>query len=289
MTPKLPCNFLSPTLPRGFSRKRPPAPFASHGRMLVYICVFIGVPGVSSSGSDQRVVSGVVAGRHPRPYVLLNYHIKMPPPTATTSFASFLKPSGSWLSKLGLPRRRLTPRGSPSSSFLQPTVASGASSGGRRAGGFSEVFRRFDADGDGKVSGAELLAFLKSVGEDVSPEDVERVVRDLDSDGDGLMDYGDFVRLMGRGRGGSTSDRGQEHVEQEEDDEDDQDLRAAFEMFVAEKGAGCITPAGLRRALGRLGEKTSQEECSAMIRAFDADGNGVLDYQEFYRMMTTTS
>lgn len=69
------------------------------------------------------------------------------------------------------------------------------------------------------------------------------------------------------------------------EDEIDDDLRRAFEMFEAEKGCGCITPRGLQKMLSRLGEVRSDEDCVAMIRVFDLDGNGVLDFHEFLQMM----
>lgn len=141
---------------------------------------------------------------------------------------------------------------------------------GRAADDFREAFRLFDADGDGKISGEELRSYFAWAGEDVAAEEADRVIRDFDSDGDGLMDYGDFLRL----------------VLEKSDGGDDEDLRRAFEMFEAEKGAGCITATGLQRVLSRLGDAPSHEECTAMIRAHDLDGNGVLDYHEFHRMMT---
>ncbi|PPR97521.1 hypothetical protein GOBAR_AA23147 [Gossypium barbadense] len=59
----------------------------------------------------------------------------------------------------------------------------------------------------------------------------------------------------------------------------------AFEMFELEKGSGCITPKGLQRMLNRLGDAKSYDECVAMIRVYDIDGNGVLDFHEFHQMM----
>uniref|UniRef100_A0A6V7QYD7 EF-hand domain-containing protein n=1 Tax=Ananas comosus var. bracteatus TaxID=296719 RepID=A0A6V7QYD7_ANACO len=109
----------------------------------------------------------------------------------------------------------------------------------------------------------------------VAADEAERVVADLDSDGDGLMDYGDFVRLMERDNGGNEEGGGDE----------DEDLRRAFEMFEIEKGSGCITAKGLQQVLGRLGDVRSSEECEAMIRAYDLDGDGVVDYHEFQLMM----
>ncbi|CAA7405236.1 unnamed protein product [Spirodela intermedia] len=179
---------------------------------------------------------------------------------AATSFPRPLK----WLSRLSLPRRRHL---NPSPTVTSPVNGITAAVGCGGNCGFSEAFRRFDANGDGKISGEELLSFLLSAGEDVGVKDVEKLVGEFDSDGDGFIDYVDFVRLV--------SDGG----------EVDGDLRAVFEMFIAEKGGGFITPKGLRRVLRRLGETASHEECAAMIRAFDGDGDGVLNYDEFCKMM----
>ncbi|EXB77868.1 putative calcium-binding protein CML41 [Morus notabilis] len=129
-----------------------------------------------------------------------------------------------------------------------------------------QVFRRFDQNDDGKISAFELRAYFGSVGEYMSHEQAKGVINDFDSDGDDLIDFQDFLKLMKR------------------DDHDHQDLKNAFEMFELEKG--CITPRSLQRMLGKLGDAKSYDECVAMIQVFDTDGNGVLDFNEFHQMMT---
>ncbi|CAL1396253.1 unnamed protein product [Linum trigynum] len=134
------------------------------------------------------------------------------------------------------------------------------------------VFRHFDRDGDGRISGEELgMYFASTTGEAMSREDAERVIGEFDGDGDGTLGYGDFVRMVDGGGGDGK--------------EFDGDLRRAFEMFEEDKGEGCITPRGLQRMLVRLGDRKSLDECTAMIRPFDLDGDGVLDFPEFQRMM----
>ena len=54
-------------------------------------------------------------------------------------------------------------------------------------------------------------------------------------------------------------------------------------MFELEKGV--ITPRSLQRMLHRLGDTKSYNECVTMIQVFDTDGNGVVDFNEFHRMM----
>lgn len=134
---------------------------------------------------------------------------------------------------------------------------------------YLEAFRRFDRNGDGKISSDELSAYFVHLGEPLSSDQARRVVAQFDSDGDCLLGLKDFVRL----------------VEQDNGEVGD-DIRRAFEMYEAENGLGCITPESLQRMLGRLGDWRSHEECVGMIRAFDLDGNGVLDLHEFRLMMT---
>ncbi|KAI9113239.1 hypothetical protein K1719_015764 [Acacia pycnantha] len=136
------------------------------------------------------------------------------------------------------------------------------------------VFDHFDVDKDGKISCEELMQYLASAGESVTHNGARRVIHDFDSNGDNLLEYGDFVRLL----------------EQKDTDESRDDvLKSAFQMFEVNKGCGYITPKGLQQMLRQLGDLKSHEECAAMIRVFDLDGNGSLDFHEFQQMMTSSS
>ncbi|PKA63828.1 putative calcium-binding protein CML41 [Apostasia shenzhenica] len=137
---------------------------------------------------------------------------------------------------------------------------------------FREVFRLLDADGDGRISSEEIRSFLAWSGDHMSPEEAAAVLLDLNPAGGGLIGYEDFVQLVNGGQ-----PPGGEGYEE--------DLRRAFEMFEGKEGAGGITPDGLQTVLTRLGEARTREECAAMIRVYDVDGNGVLDYHEFCKMM----
>lgn len=173
-------------------------------------------------------------------------------------------------SKLNLPvppRHADVPPPAPVALSPSPSISSGRD----RREVLMEVFRHFDQDRDGRISCSELRASFVSIGEEVPAAAVEAAIADLDSDGDRLLDFQDFVRLMER--------------EGEKGEEEEEELRKAFEMFEAVKGSGRITPRGLQRMLGRLGDERSLEECEAMIRAYDLDGDGELDFHEFHRMM----
>ncbi|KAM3354794.1 hypothetical protein ACQJBY_025504 [Aegilops geniculata] len=137
---------------------------------------------------------------------------------------------------------------------------------------FSSVFASFDRDADGRISAEELRLCMKAaLGEDVSAEDAEALVASADADGDRLLDEQEFLRLVAR-------------PETEAEEERFRGLREAFAMYEV-KGEGCITPASLMRMLARLGSEQGIEECHAMIRRFDLNGDGVVCFEEFKIMM----
>jgi calcium-binding protein CML len=60
-----------------------------------------------------------------------------------------------------------------------------------------EAFAVFDADGDGRISAEELRAALASLGDDpCSVEDCRRMIRGVDTDGDGFVCFQEFTRMM---------------------------------------------------------------------------------------------
>ncbi|KAJ4878313.1 Calcium-binding protein CML37 [Raphanus sativus] len=132
------------------------------------------------------------------------------------------------------------------------------------------VFDYIDANSDGRISGTELQSCVSLLGGALSSREAEEVVRISDVDGDGLMDFEEFTKLM-EGDDGSDEERRKE-------------LREAFRMYVTE-GEEFITAASLRRTLSRLGESCTVDACKVMIRGFDQDGDGVLSFDEFLLMM----
>jgi calcium-binding protein CML len=115
------------------------------------------------------------------------------------------------------------------------------------------IFQHFDRDNDGKISGAELRAFFVSMGDDMPPS----------GGGDSYeLDFTGFVALM------------------EREGSQEENLRRAFEVFNAVEFVGRITARGLQRVLAQLGDQRSVADCEVMIRAYDVDGDGGLDFVE---------
>lgn len=62
------------------------------------------------------------------------------------------------------------------------------------------IFKRFDTNGDGKISSTELGDALKTLGS-VSPEEVQRMMAELDTDGDGFISYQEYMNFCSKNRG----------------------------------------------------------------------------------------
>lgn len=52
-----------------------------------------------------------------------------------------------------------------------------------------EAFKVFDKDGDGLISPAELRGVMSGLGENLTNEEVEEMIKEADIDGDGQVNY----------------------------------------------------------------------------------------------------
>ncbi|KAN0082579.1 hypothetical protein V8E55_008374 [Tylopilus felleus] len=60
-----------------------------------------------------------------------------------------------------------------------------------------EAFKVFDKDGNGFISAAELRHVMTNLGEKLTETEVEEMIREADVDGDGQINYDEFVKLRG--------------------------------------------------------------------------------------------
>ncbi|XP_063430888.1 neo-calmodulin-like isoform X1 [Mytilus trossulus] len=59
-----------------------------------------------------------------------------------------------------------------------------------------DAFRLFDKNGDGYVTAPELKTILSNNGEKISDEELDALVKDADVDGDGKINYQEFVSML---------------------------------------------------------------------------------------------
>ena len=59
-----------------------------------------------------------------------------------------------------------------------------------------EAFKVFDKDGNGTISAAELRHVMTNLGEKLTDQEVDEMIREADVDGDGQINYEEFVKMM---------------------------------------------------------------------------------------------
>ena len=132
-----------------------------------------------------------------------------------------------------------------------------------------QVFDKYDANKDGKISPEEYKAILKALGKgNPLTVEVKKIFEVADLDGDGFIDFKEFVEVQKKEGGLKTADL--------------QNVFRTFEM----DGDGKITVEGVFELLQKLRERCSMKDCRRMVRAVDANGDGVIDMDEFMTMMT---
>ena len=122
-----------------------------------------------------------------------------------------------------------------------------------------QLFAGFDHNGDGTLKASELRPALHTLGlHRVSVPQVEAILREWDTDGDGVIDLVEFSCLV-------------------------RDLR----IFAAidTDGDGSIDPEELRVALSQLGVRIDSEEAHRQFKKYDADRSGRIELNEFSRLV----
>ena len=59
-----------------------------------------------------------------------------------------------------------------------------------------DAFKVFDMEGKGMIAAEELKELLANLGEKLTADELEMVIRDDDMDANGMIDYEKFVRNM---------------------------------------------------------------------------------------------
>ncbi|XP_057483295.1 calmodulin-2/4-like isoform X3 [Actinidia eriantha] len=120
----------------------------------------------------------------------------------------------------------------------------------------------------GFITMEELASVIQSLNEHPTKEEVQDMIREVDTDGSGTIDFEDLLSIMARKMKVNVAE----------------ELKEAFKVFDRDQD-GFISANELWHVMLHLGERLTNEEAEQMIREADLDGDGFVSYEEFTRMM----
>ncbi|CAJ1363261.1 unnamed protein product [Effrenium voratum] len=145
-----------------------------------------------------------------------------------------------------------------------------------------EAFNLFDTEQSGAIDARELKAALRALGFEVKKEDVRRMLADIGKDPSQPIDFNEFCEMM-KGRRTGTRKTGKFETMMP-DKNSRSEIDKVFALF-DEDETGKISFRNLKRIAQELGESLTDEELQEMIEEADRDGDGLINPDEFYRVM----
>ena len=134
---------------------------------------------------------------------------------------------------------------------------------------FKEAFSLFDKDSDGSITCEELRTVMTSFGHNLTTAELQEMIQEVDSDGNGKIEFSEFITMMAKTM--STRNCNDELLE-------------AFKVLDKD-GSGSISEVELRQVMTNIGEKVTDEEIREMIQEADIDGDGQVSFKEFAAMI----
>eukprot|EP00161_Ancyromonas_sigmoides_P026733 TRINITY_DN9399_c0_g1_i3.p2 TRINITY_DN9399_c0_g1~~TRINITY_DN9399_c0_g1_i3.p2 ORF type:complete len:182 (+),score=105.14 TRINITY_DN9399_c0_g1_i3:2-547(+) len=133
---------------------------------------------------------------------------------------------------------------------------------------FKAAFSLFDKDGDGTITTKELGTVMRSLGQNPTEQELTDMINEVDDDGNGFIDFGEFLLMMAR---------------KMKDTDSEEELKEAFKVFDKE-GHGFISAAELKHVMTNLA-KLGEDDVDDMLATADPHNTGQVNYEDFVRLV----
>ncbi|XP_050224432.1 probable calcium-binding protein CML16 [Mercurialis annua] len=138
-----------------------------------------------------------------------------------------------------------------------------------------DIFMRFDMDSDGSLTQLELAALLRSLGLKPTGDQLQALLSNMDSNGNGYVEFDELVSAI-------LPDMNEDVLINQEQ------LLEVFRSFDRD-GNGFITAAELAGSMAKMGHPLTYKELSEMMREADTNGDGVISFHEFAHIMAKSA
>ena len=145
--------------------------------------------------------------------------------------------------------------------------------------GYKEIFDLVDTDRGGSIEKAELSELMDTLGMDVGDDEIELMMTEIDEDGDGEIDFAEFVAVMSK-KVADAFDEGKVM-------EAFESLRRPEDLSAGGKDAdSTVRKDDLLEAIMNQGNRTiSKEQASELVMQMSPDDDGNINFEAFVRLM----
>ena len=134
---------------------------------------------------------------------------------------------------------------------------------------FREAFKIFDKNDDGSITIQELGVVMKSLGQNPTEDEMKEMIKDIDADGDGEIDFPEFLTVLAR---------------KMKETDPEEELMQAFKALDKDSD-GLIPVPEIRTLMRKLDDTLTLEEIDEMLKHSDVDRDNYINFAEFVRMM----
>ena len=129
---------------------------------------------------------------------------------------------------------------------------------------YKEAFEIFDKNKDGNITANELANVMKSLNMDPTEDELHEMIDEVDLDGNGEIDFEEFVTLMNR---------------RSKETDTEEDVINAFKMFDKDM-EGKISVTEIRHIIKEYDEELDDDVLDEMLREADSDMDGFVNYED---------
>jgi calmodulin len=136
---------------------------------------------------------------------------------------------------------------------------------------YRTAFESFKKNIDGQIMTKDLGNILRNLGQNPNEQQLKEMILEVDADGSGTIDFGEFIALI---------------IRKMKDSDLDEEIKEAFQVFDKD-GNGYISSHEMRAIIESI-QGIPEEEIEEMLKEADSDNDGQINYEEFIKLMASS-
>jgi len=145
---------------------------------------------------------------------------------------------------------------------------------------YEQMFRQYDASGDGSISREELEDMLQKLNINLTAIQIDEVIAEVDKDGSGEIEFDEFLSMMAKLGGARKKIRPREYIDRETLDQ----YHQVFAFFDKDN-SGEISVKELDQCLRKMNVVLRQDQVNQLLQKYDDDNSGAIEFPEFAAML----